>query len=175
MVIDGSEGEDAEAGDDVAGQAYREAITSADGFTRGPNGRIKFNKDTKKRRLENMQSEDVEMSDADGGSAKKAKRRQDAKFGHEFKAKVFGSPSSRMQCSDEAMDYRKRVEILKRVEWIPMPIFLFRRRRRGRVERSDSEWRARSNAVLPVDECIMFCKYRLSVSFPWVVWCSLIV
>ncbi|KAG8213877.1 hypothetical protein J3R82DRAFT_10621 [Butyriboletus roseoflavus] len=37
------------AAKDVVGNAYKESVTSADGFVRGPNGRIKFNKDTKKR------------------------------------------------------------------------------------------------------------------------------
>lgn len=94
MIIDDNSDSDAEAdkpSEDVAGTAYRESLTSADGFTRGPNGRIKFNKDTKKRRRENEDvEEDVEMGDADAssGKAKKNKRRSEAKFGHEFKAKV---------------------------------------------------------------------------------------
>jgi ribosomal RNA-processing protein 12 len=71
----------------VAGSAYRESITSVDGFTRGPNGRIKFNKDTKKRRRENNEAEDVEM-DVEGGKSKNNKRKSDIKLGHEFKAKV---------------------------------------------------------------------------------------
>ena len=52
MIIDGDSGSDGEpsALGNVAGAAYRESIASVDGFSRGPNGRIKFNKDTKKRR-----------------------------------------------------------------------------------------------------------------------------
>jgi hypothetical protein len=71
---------------DVAGTAYRETLTSADGFTRGPNGRIKFNKDTKKRRREEN-AMDVDL-DLDEISPKKTKRKDEPKFGHEFKARV---------------------------------------------------------------------------------------
>jgi len=75
---------------DVAGTAYREALTSVDGFTRGPGGRVKFNKDTKKRRRENaVEDEDVEMAETE--PAKTAgKKRNEAKLGHEFKAKKAG-------------------------------------------------------------------------------------
>ena len=99
MIIDGEgddEGEGKTGGDAVAGDAYRETITSVDGFTRGPNGRIKFNKDTKKRRREDeAANEDVDMADGDVNKAPKAKRRSDVKLGQEFKAKVciFGSVS----------------------------------------------------------------------------------
>ena len=90
MVIDDNNaGEDAEMEEDVVGTAYREGITSADGFTRGPNGRVKFIKDTKKRRREERDDEDVEMGDAEAPSGKKAeKKKAEPKFGHEFKAKV---------------------------------------------------------------------------------------
>ena len=72
---------------DVAGTAYREALTSADGFTRGQGGRIKFNKDTKKRRRENAaEDEDVEMGEAE--PIKAGKKRSEVKLGHEFRAKV---------------------------------------------------------------------------------------
>lgn len=90
MLID----EDSDSGDagveDVAGTAYREQMTSADGFTRGANGRVKFNKDTKKRRRENVADEDVEMEDASvgAGAARAEKKRSEAKLGREFKAKV---------------------------------------------------------------------------------------
>ena len=74
---------------DVAGTAYRETLTSVDGFTRGSGGRIKFNKDTKKRRRENaVENEDVEMAETE--PAKTAgKKRSEVKLGHEFKAKVW--------------------------------------------------------------------------------------
>ena len=72
---------------DVAGTAYREALTSVDGFTRGPGGRIKFNKDTKKRRRENaVEDEDVEMGEAE--PTRPGKKRSDVKLGQEFRAKV---------------------------------------------------------------------------------------
>ncbi|KAI0696713.1 ribosomal RNA-processing protein 12 [Cytidiella melzeri] len=89
MVI-GIEGEEEDVNmvEDVEGVAYRESMTSADGFTRGPNGRVKFNKDTKKRRRE--ADEDVEMGDAHTEPPKKEKRRSQAKFGQEFKAKKAG-------------------------------------------------------------------------------------
>lgn len=93
MMIDSGSESDTEAkakraSTDVAGTAYRESITSVDGFTRGANGRVKFNKDTKKRRRENDEAEeDVEMADGDKG--KKSKRKSsEVKLGHEFKAKV---------------------------------------------------------------------------------------
>lgn len=74
---------------DVAGTAYRETLTSADGFSRGPNGRIKFNKDTKKRRREeDAMDVDVDLDDASPGKSKRTKKKEDPKFGHEFKAKV---------------------------------------------------------------------------------------
>ena len=63
MVIDDKANEDEAMEEDVAGAAYKESLTSVDGFTRGPNGRVKFNKDTKKRRREN-EDEDVEMGEA---------------------------------------------------------------------------------------------------------------
>ncbi|KAH9951521.1 ribosomal RNA-processing protein 12 [Amylocystis lapponica] len=79
VVDDDSPDEDADAA--LAGDAYRETITSADGFTRGPNGRVKFNKDTKKRRREAEEAdEDVEM----------ATGMRYVKLGHEFKAKKAG-------------------------------------------------------------------------------------
>ena len=92
MIIDEDDGPEDEAvspSAHVAGAAYRENITSVDGFTRGPNGKVKFNKDTKKRRREAAASEDVEMADQEStAEAKKPKRRAELKLGHEFKAKV---------------------------------------------------------------------------------------
>ncbi|TFK23665.1 ribosomal RNA-processing protein 12 [Coprinopsis marcescibilis] len=96
MVIDegGSDEDDSMAvAQDVAGTAYKESLTSVDGFTRGPNGKVKFHKDTKKRRRQN-DDEDVEMGDAEEpalqSKAKKPRSRTDPKFGHEFKAKKAG-------------------------------------------------------------------------------------
>lgn len=94
MLIDEDSDENeaaVEQGDDVAGAAYRESLTSVDGFTRGAGGRVKFHKDTKKRRRENDDGSDVEMADATGASAgekRKAKKRSPVKLGREFKAKV---------------------------------------------------------------------------------------
>lgn len=91
MVIDDEVDSDSETTSattrDPAGSAYLESMTSVDGFTRGPNGRVKFNKDTKKRRRENDEIEDVEMGDA-AGQVRKTKRKSDVKLGHEFKAKA---------------------------------------------------------------------------------------
>lgn len=88
MVLADADAEgDVDMEDDVAGTAYREALTSTDGFTRGANGRVKFNKDTKKRRRD--ADEDVEMGDAQTvPPAKKDKKRTEPRLGHEFKAKV---------------------------------------------------------------------------------------
>ena len=92
MIIDeddGPEDEDVSPSAHIAGSAYRETVTSVDGFTRGLNGKVKFNKDTKKRRREAAASEDVEMADQEMTvEAKKPKRRAELKLGHEFKAKV---------------------------------------------------------------------------------------
>jgi ribosomal RNA-processing protein 12 len=81
--------------DQLAGAAYKESLVSVDGFTRNPNGTIKFHKDTKKRRREEMEvaDGDVEMEDASataGGkeNAKKSKKQKELRLGHEFKAKV---------------------------------------------------------------------------------------
>jgi len=90
MIFDESDSDanDGAAEEDVAGAAYREALTSADGFTRGPGGHIKFNKDTKKRRRENAVDEDVEMGEAE--SAKPGKKQSAGKIGQEFRAKKAG-------------------------------------------------------------------------------------
>ncbi|EPQ57690.1 hypothetical protein GLOTRDRAFT_37808 [Gloeophyllum trabeum ATCC 11539] len=95
MVIDEeSDSDAAPAAEDVVGTAYRESMTSADGFTRGPNGRMKANKDTKKRRRENAEADqDVEMEDvaaAPEGKKGSKQRKTEAKLGHEFKAKRAG-------------------------------------------------------------------------------------
>lgn len=119
MVID-KDDSDADGGEAVADDAYRESITSADGFKRGQNGRIKFNKDTKKRRRENEADEDVEMADADAISpGKKSKRKIEQKLGHEFRAKAS------QHCFHDyilltSMDYRKQEAISKRAAWSRM-------------------------------------------------------
>ncbi|KAI0029666.1 NUC173-domain-containing protein [Vararia minispora EC-137] len=81
------------AQEDVVGSAYRAQMTGVDGLTRGPGGRVKFNKDTKKRRREDG-DEDVEMEDASAGAAKAeerpGKKRRETRLGHEFRAKKAG-------------------------------------------------------------------------------------
>ncbi|KAF8639555.1 hypothetical protein AX17_001459 [Amanita inopinata Kibby_2008] len=92
MIIDEEDSDEEEKNvDDVAGNAYRENLTSVDGFTRDRGGRVKFNKDTKKRRREELE-EDVEMADETTGiKAKKGKKKTEAsKLGHTFKAKKAG-------------------------------------------------------------------------------------
>ncbi|KAK0485757.1 armadillo-type protein [Armillaria novae-zelandiae] len=93
LIIDDSDDDEADdAKADVAGEAYRESLTSVDGFKRGANGRVKFNKDTKKRRREDGAiDEDVEMGEGDiSTKVQKSKRNSDMKIGHEFKAKRAG-------------------------------------------------------------------------------------
>lgn len=84
--------------DDVAGQAYREQMTGVDGFTRGPNGEVKFHKNTKKRRAEEAAADaafgadgdhDVEMGDGSAVTDKKKKKKAEkVSLGQEFRAKV---------------------------------------------------------------------------------------
>ncbi|KAF8318020.1 NUC173-domain-containing protein [Clavulina sp. PMI_390] len=96
--------------DDVAGQAYREQMTSIDGFTRTPNGEVKFHKNTKKRRAEEAAAEalygegDVEMGDGDtiaslaaAAAQAKAKKKKTERvaLGGEFKAKGAGGDVKR--------------------------------------------------------------------------------
>ncbi|KAF8650444.1 hypothetical protein AX16_005247 [Volvariella volvacea WC 439] len=89
MIIEEDEEID-NAEEDVEGNAYKEALTSVDGFTRGPNGRIKFNKDTKKRRRELEEEEDVEMEDLTATLPSPKHRKTQPKPGHEFRAKKAG-------------------------------------------------------------------------------------
>lgn len=100
MVIEESDSDAVGVGEpDVAGTAYRETLTSVDGFTRGPSGRMKFNKDTKKRRRENaVEDEDVEMVETEPARTA-GKKRSEVKLGHEFKAKAWiGVPSFKRKC-----------------------------------------------------------------------------
>ena len=76
------------------GNLYKESLTSVLGFTRGPNGKVKFHKDTKKRRREEMSEDDVEMADpAVEEGMSKLKKRNESNVGHEFKAKVCSTPT----------------------------------------------------------------------------------
>ncbi|KAG8741083.1 hypothetical protein FRC10_003323 [Ceratobasidium sp. 414] len=85
-----------DGGDEMAGAAYREMLTSTDGQTRDASGRVKFGKDTKKRRAAEREAEDgdVEMADGTGagkdGSRNKKKKQAVVKVGTEFKAKNAG-------------------------------------------------------------------------------------
>ncbi|KAG5221476.1 NUC173-domain-containing protein [Salix suchowensis] len=93
LVIESSDDEaaDNQQGEDVVGTAYHESLTSVDGFTRGPKGQVKFNKDTKKRRREaDERDQDVEMADPEAAQAKppKNKKKTDVRPGQEFKAKA---------------------------------------------------------------------------------------
>lgn len=85
----------------MAGAAYHETLISVDGFTRDARGRVKFHKDTKKRRRDaetDGQDNDVEMADltsapaatVPAGRNKKAKKSKPVKVGQEFKAKKAG-------------------------------------------------------------------------------------
>ena len=97
LIESDSDDSDDQAEEDVEGTAYKEALTSADGFTRGRNGVVKFNKDTKKRRRENaeMDDGDVEMADATATLDRKQKRKKSVvRVGQEFKAKVCCSQGS---------------------------------------------------------------------------------
>lgn len=152
MIIDEhSDAEDAVTADATAGAgtAYIEGMTSVDGFTRGPTGKIKFNKDTKKRRREEA-AQDVEMAEAGAelptaSKPKKPKRKDEPKFGHEFKAKVsilfWGGWVADRRC-------RKRAAMSKRAGLIPTPTCPCHRRRRAprrarAVSRGNDECRPR--------------------------------
>ena len=156
MIIDDSDDEGAAAADveDVEGNAYRENLTSADGFTRGPNGKIKFNKDTKKRRRENEEADgDVEMVDGEVQKAAKTKRKAEPKLGHEFKAKVsqrfsyhlVGSVVTFLPLTGRSV-YRELVETSKRGAWIHMRTCPSRRLRRSRI--GEAGLVSRANAEL---------------------------
>ncbi|KAG8697143.1 hypothetical protein FRC09_008038, partial [Ceratobasidium sp. 395] len=90
------EQEDENEGDVIEGVAYREMLTSTDGHTRDASGRVKFGKDTKKRRAAEREAEDQDVEMADGtatgkdGSRKKKQKQAVIKVGAEFKAKNAG-------------------------------------------------------------------------------------
>jgi ribosomal RNA-processing protein 12 len=77
----------------LAGAAYKDTLVSVDGFTRNPNGTIKFHKDTKKRRKEEMEMGDMEIDTPEeyskgGVGPERTKKKNEARIGQEFKAKV---------------------------------------------------------------------------------------
>ena len=99
MIIDGNNSDEdvsqSKAKSEYSdGNLYKESLTSVNGFTRGPNGKIKFHKDTKKRRREEMSEDDAEMAETavDKGMSN-SKKRNRAKVGQEFKAKVRSAPT----------------------------------------------------------------------------------
>src|SRR6202043_1242704 len=120
MIIDGeSDGDDEKTPAEKVpeGNAYLESMVSVEGFTRGPHGRVKFNKDTKKRRREQENLDgDVEMENIESSAkSKQIKPRKGLKPGHEFKAKVSSDfPSSvERSCSIPSRNNRKR-EVISR-------------------------------------------------------------
>lgn len=90
IIDEDASDKDGQLSTDLAGTAYRESITSVDGFTRGLNGRVKFNKNTKKRRQEVDTPEDIDMADGESVplAPQKKKVKDESRIGHEFKAKV---------------------------------------------------------------------------------------
>lgn len=96
MIIDDGDGPNdgkMEVEEDVVGTAYRDSIRSVDGFSRGPSGRVKFNKDTKKRRREELEGEieDIEMGGVTIDTGRKSKKHSPEKLGKEFRSKVCAS------------------------------------------------------------------------------------
>jgi ribosomal RNA-processing protein 12 len=117
MIIDEDENSE-EAGNNPAaneaGAAYKELLTSADGYIKGPNGRIKFHRDTKKRRREAEDDGDVEMGDSTPlARTKKTNPATRARIGQEFKAKVRYLPDTNSPTKNSC---RKPVVTLERVE-----------------------------------------------------------
>ena len=117
IIDDGDEagGETMEVEEDVVGTAYRDSIRSIDGFSRGPNGRVKFNKDTKKRRREELEgeTEDVEMGDVAANTGRKSKKRSPEKLGKEFRSKVRASDRARgliAGVADRSTESRRRCQ-----------------------------------------------------------------
>lgn len=100
MIIGDSDSDEGETNkpsveDRLAGAAYKDTLVSVDGFTRNPNGTIKFHKDTKKRRKEEMEMGDMEVDDLEprskgGVGPERTKKRKDIRVGQEFKAKRAG-------------------------------------------------------------------------------------
>lgn len=89
IIDDDNSNEGVPKSEHIGADLYKEGLTSVNGFTRGPNGRIKFHKDTKKRRREEMSEDDVEMAEtAPEEGVSKSKRHHKVKVGQEFKAKV---------------------------------------------------------------------------------------
>lgn len=93
MIIDEDEMAQGESDPptNMTGSAYLENLKSADGFTRGPDGKVKFHKNTKKRQRDDGELEGAEaLQERNQPSVTKVKRKLEPKFGHEFKAKKAG-------------------------------------------------------------------------------------
>lgn len=125
-MIESSDDEaaDHQQGEDVVGTAYHESLTSVDGFTRGPKGQVKFNKDTKKRRREaDERDQDIEMADPEAAQARppKNKKKADVRPGQEFKAKV-GILHPFSTTSHSGIIHRKLGVTSRKTGWILMPI-----------------------------------------------------
>ncbi|KAH7335724.1 armadillo-type protein [Rhizoctonia solani] len=104
IIVEESSDEDDEGAqtDDVAGAAYREMLTSTDGHTRDTSGKVRFAKDTKKRRAAEREDADDDVEMADGTetrpakeSPKKKNKRNVLKIGAEFQAKNAGGDVKR--------------------------------------------------------------------------------
>jgi len=107
---------------------YKESLTSVDGFTRGSNGKVKFHKDTKKRRREEMSEGDVEMADiAVEETASKSKRRNEFKVGQEFKAKVRCFQLFLKRSGADWIRYSAQVATSRRTVWSHMHTLLLDR------------------------------------------------
>ena len=66
-------------------RALYEGLRYVNGFTRGPNGKVKFHKDTEKRRREEMSEDGVDKADtALEERASKSKKRNEVKVGQQF-------------------------------------------------------------------------------------------
>jgi hypothetical protein len=171
MVIEDKGEEEQAGGEDVVGTAFRDQMTSADGFTRGAGGRVKFNKDTKKRRRENAE-EDVDMEDV-GAAAKErpGKRRSEVKLGHEFKAKVsvlwfVCGP----KCGDLNACGRKREAMSKRAAWTHMRTSRSNRRQKRATGAVASAWRVsgdrRLRALFSPFRCMYLSKSHFAMLSP---------
>ncbi|KAG8730773.1 hypothetical protein FRC11_005860 [Ceratobasidium sp. 423] len=108
MIVEESSDEDEGAGaDNIAGAAYREMLTSIDGQTRDSSGKVRFAKDTKKRRAAEREEADDDVEMADGTetgltkeSPRKKNKRNVIKVGAEFKAKNAGGDVKKLGQQD---------------------------------------------------------------------------
>jgi len=105
----------------LVGAAYKDTLVSVDGFTRNPSGAIKFHKDTKKRRKEEMEEMgDMEIDDPQEGHHSKGgvgpertKKRKEVRIGQEFKAKVRDTVLSALGAVPDLLDQRAGGDVKK--------------------------------------------------------------